>query len=203
MEKITTRKKILVFFLLVGYFLLFYNILGYIPHYASLEAATFIDKIIPLVPFFVIFYLIGFVFSIVPLFITEEKKEFYWLAFNYFLILTVSFVMFVLIPIEFKKDFVLGTDFFSRLIESVQAVDSDFNNFPSLHVSLNFFTVLFVKDKNPKLGLWLLPIPILIIFSTMFVKQHLFIDVIGGIVIAALFFYIFKRYRTQAENYFS
>jgi membrane-associated phospholipid phosphatase len=203
MEKITTRKKIWIFFLIIAYFALAYNILGYLPHYTSLEAATFIDKIMPLVPFFVIFYLIGFVFSVVPLFITHEKKEFYWLAVNYFLILTVSFVMFILIPIEFKKDFALGTGFFSRLIELVQVVDSDFNNFPSLHVSLNLFTVLFVKDKNPKLGLWLLPVPILIILSTMFVKQHLFIDVIGGIVIAALFYYIFKRYRTHAENYFS
>jgi len=203
MEKITKGNKFLIFFLLVAYFSLAYNILGYIPHYASFEASTFIDKIIPLVPFFVIFYLIGFVFSVVPLFITEEKKEFYWLAVNYFLILTVSFVFFVLIPIEFKKDFAMGSGFFSRLIELIQFVDSDFNNFPSLHVSLNLFTVLFVKDKNSRLGLWLLPIPILIILSTMFVKQHLFIDVIGGIIIAALFYYIFKRYRARAENYFS
>jgi membrane-associated phospholipid phosphatase len=64
------------------------------------------------------------------------------------------------------------------------------NAFPSLHVSLTSTISMFVYGKNRKVGIVLLIITFFIILSTMFVKQHVFLDVIGGLMLA---FVIFKN----------
>jgi membrane-associated phospholipid phosphatase len=64
------------------------------------------------------------------------------------------------------------------------------NAFPSLHVSLTLTISMFVYGKNRKVGIVLLIITFFIILSTMFVKQHVFLDVIGGLMLA---FVIFKN----------
>ena len=201
MEKVKKYKWILFSFILL-YFLVVYNGLGFVERYTSLSASTFIDEWIPLTPSFIIFYMVGYVFVILPVFFLKEKKEIPWFGIVFFLMLTFSFIAFLLIPIEMNKTLAVDDDVFSKVTLVQQQIDTSFNNFPSLHVSLNLFAFLFIRDKNKKLSNYLFSIMALIVVSTLFVKQHLFVDVIGGIFVAVLFYSLYKRYREPMENYF-
>jgi membrane-associated phospholipid phosphatase len=63
------------------------------------------------------------------------------------------------------------------------------NTFPSLHVALTSSITAFVYEKDTKIGMVLIPLTFLIILSTIFIKQHVVLDIIGGLMLA---FFIFK-----------
>ena len=90
---------------------------------------------------------------------------------------------------EVLRPIIASTDFFTRLTNTIYKYDMPNNTFPSLHVALTSTISAFVYEKNTKVGMVLIPLTILIILSTMFIKQHVFLDIIGGLMLA---FVIFK-----------
>ena len=70
------------------------------------------------------------------------------------------------------------------------ASDKPLNAFPSLHVGMSTLATLFVYRKRKKLGLAVLPVTVLIILSTVFIKQHVLLDVAGGLVLAGLVYWL-------------
>lgn len=194
------KHKLFIFSSVLLYFLVVYNGMGFLPRYASFSATTFIDNFIPLMPSFIIFYMIGYVFVALPVFFVKEKKEMSWLGLIFFLMLTFSFLMFMLVPIEMNKTLADGNGFLSKVTLLQQQVDTTFNNFPSLHVSLNLFAFLFIRDKNKKWGNYLFLVMVLIVISTLFVKQHLFVDVIGGVFVGTFFYGFYNKYLPRMEK---
>ena len=75
----------------------------------------------------------------------------------------------------------------------LQGIDAAGNACPSLHVAAALFTAIWVERMLRDLGapalmralnvVWL----VLIVYSTLAIKQHVVLDVIGGIVLALLF----------------
>lgn len=156
------------------------------------DGAIWLDELLPLIPFFIVFYMLGYLFVFSPCFTFKSKVDFYWGTAIFFLILSISFIIFKNFPIVMEKSIATGSDGLSRLTQFQQQTDTKFNNFPSLHVSLNLFAFL-IFTHNAKRWFWpTLPVPMLIIASTLLVKQHLIIDVVGGIIIALLAYKLFK-----------
>lgn len=152
--------------------------------YEAYDAALYIDTLIPLVPFFIVFYMAGYVFVFLPCFLLRDKVQFFWGVAVFVFMLTVAFVLFKYLPVYMQKTYAMGNDGFSSLTRFQQKVDVSFNNCPSLHVALNLFSWLILFYRWPKVIVWLLPVPLLIICSTLLVKQHLFVDVLGGVGLA-------------------
>ncbi len=172
---------------LLVYFAGGYALVGWFnEHFAHpLHAATALDRALPLIPAFVVFYLLGDVFVFGVLFVVRDRRTFDVAAIAMAMMLTVAFLTFLLFPIEMHKQIALGNDLFSRLTRFQQVTDTGFNTFPSLHVALNTFAYLVMVRERPRWRWRLLPVLVLIILSTLFVKQHLVVDVIGGLVLAA------------------
>ncbi|TCI01772.1 phosphatase PAP2 family protein [Corallincola luteus] len=155
------------------------------------DAATALDAWLPQLPVFIIFYMLGYLFVFSPCFTLKRKQEFYWGTCCFFLILSISFLIFKTFPVAMDKTIAMGADGLSKLTRFQQENDTRFNNFPSLHVSLNLFAFL-IFARHHKNWFWIiLPIPCLIIASTVLVKQHLVADMIGGIVVALLAYRLF------------
>lgn len=157
------------------------------------HANIFIDDAVPFVPFFIIFYLLGSLLVVAPVFIIKDKREFYMLLLSYLIMSTISFSLFLITPIQMIRPEPAGSDIFSKLVIFQQNLDPPFNTFPSLHVSQDFFAFLIIRRYNKKIGNYIIPLIVLIILSTMFVKQHNFIDVVGGIVVALIAYWFFKK----------
>jgi len=54
--------------------------------------------------------------------------------------------------------------------------------FPSSHVGIVLILLYLANKFTPKLLKWLIPISILLILSTVYIKAHYVVDVIAGIL---------------------
>lgn len=114
-----------------------------------------------------------------------------------FLTLTIiSFIIFMLFPTKVPRydfDYSHMNFIFSFLFQVLHSADSPTNCIPSLHVSTAFLIFYLSLSMQRKLliGLSFL-YAILVSLSTLFVKQHLLLDVYSGFIAASLV-YIFIR----------
>lgn len=151
------------------------------------------DALVPLIPEFIVPYTLGYIFVFVPMLLFKSKQDYYWGASIFILAMSAAFLIFKFFPVYMDKEYATGSDIFSRLTFHQQDSDTNYNNCPSLHVSLNLYcwALLFMKFGRPML--WLIWMPLTIMASTVLVKQHLLIDVVAGIVfggaVSALFYF--------------
>lgn len=202
-EQLTPPSVFLRF--IVALLMFIYFEIGYIwsargvSHYAY-DGAIWLDSVLPLIPVFIIFYMLGYLFVFSPCFTLKNKVDFYWGTAIFFLILSISFLIFKHFPVVMEKTIATSSDGFSQLTKFQQKADTKFNNFPSLHVSLNLFAFLIFTHNTKKLFWAVLPLPILIIASTLLVKQHLIIDVVGGVTLALSAYKFFTIATSKWKN---
>lgn len=163
---------------------------------------TALDDRIPFIEYFIIPYLLWFLFIAVFVlyFFFRDQQEFLRLA----LMLMSGMTLFLIISTVFPNGLMLRPDSFARdnifvdLCRFLWSADTATNVFPSIHVYNSLaVAIAVVKSRHLKthrgvqVGAVLLTV--LIILSTMFLKQHSVIDVIGGIFLAAIFYPLIYR----------
>ena len=143
-----------------------------------------IDSLIPfntlaIVPYCIWYFLI----FIIPYY-------YYKYIVSYVLITIIANIIFIVCPTTVNRPTVSGNDIFSIMTKIVFFVDNEpLNCFPSLHCAISFLWIIYtlsMKNSNKYFKLFITIISILIIISTLFIKQHVFIDMIGGICITSL-----------------
>lgn len=159
-----------------------------------------LDRKIPFLPPFVIFYGCWFLLMGATLLyfgLKPERRAEYWRAAATIMIGMTGFVLFsFLYPNghELRPE-ITGTDFFSLILKLIYQADTPTNILPSMHV---FCTIAcataFLRDEDWKQTLWgrpfILILSILIILSTLFIKQHTLIDVISAMVCNLICYYV-------------
>ncbi len=158
-----------------------------------IDGVTWLDTALPLVPAFIVFYMLGYFFVFAPCFIVRERHAFRAAIIAFCLSMAVAFVFFRYLPIEMHKTYATGDDWFSKLAYFQQSKDTTYNNFPSLHVGLNVYAYALIAWQWRRINLAWLVLPVLIVISTMLVKQHLLIDVLGGLALAGGGFLLFRK----------
>lgn len=158
-----------------------------------IEGVTGLDTALPLVPEFIVFYMIGYFFVFAPCFIVRERQAFRAAIIAFCVCMGIAFLFFRFFPIEMHKTYATGDDWFSKLTFFQQSKDTPYNNFPSLHVGLNVYAYMLIAWQWQRISAAWLVLPVLIIISTLLVKQHLLIDVLGGIALAAGGFVLFRK----------
>lgn len=83
---------------------------------------------------------------------------------------------------------------FSWLVRFTQKLgENPTGSFPSSHVGITTVILLLTFTKARKLFWCILPVAIVLMFSTVYIKAHYLVDVLGGIVSALLFYWITNR----------
>ena len=169
---------------------------GYTPVYCAL------DDVIPFCELFVIPYLFWFVYLtgvvVFTLFFDAEafKRVMWYIIITY----TITIVIYLvyptcqeLRPASFERD-----NLFTRFMAGFYEFDTNTNVFPSLHVIGSVASMFgfcdskyFKKSVGWKVGNVI--VTILISLSTVFLKQHSILDVIGAIPICLLAWYMVYR----------
>jgi membrane-associated phospholipid phosphatase len=157
-----------------------------------------LDALIPLVPPFIVFYMLGYVFVLSPVFVLRRRQEFEAGVVVFACMLGLAFLVFHFFPVFMHKPLAMGDDFLSTLTRYQQREDFVVNNLPSLHVALNVFAWLVLLCRARRAALWLLPVVLCIVASTLLVKQHLVLDVLGGAVWAGAGFLAWLRLRRHS-----
>ena len=175
----------------------------------------FIDDRIPIIPAFIVIYLLSYVFWVAGYaFIARTgKKNFINFIFASGLAYLTGFLFFLFLPttIDRTAEGLIALSeqpgLFNWMLHVTYYGDggpTGFNLFPSFHCISSAFCHLYLRKQEviPKsIQTGALIGSILIYFSTVLTKQHFFIDVVGGIVIAVFWYLIVKA--IDPAKYFS
>ena len=154
-----------------------------------------LDRVIPLVPGWMLVYGSLYVFVIIlPLLVVRERGLIRRAMQGYLLVMSVSYVGFLLYPTSAPRpDAVIGDDFAAWTLRLAYSLDPPYNCFPSLHVAYAFVSALACYRVHRGVGVAAVVWATLISISTVFTKQHYVADVIAGAAAAGVAYAVFLR----------
>jgi membrane-associated phospholipid phosphatase len=160
----------------------------------SIFKIGFIDDNIPFISVFVIPYLLYVVVLFLPFFLTfKNKKQFLAVSSAFLFASLVCNIIYVLFPTMVVRPDLLATNIFNRLVLFVYSIDGVLNCFPSEHVTFSVLANLILLKINKKLAYYLIPLTVLIVLATLFIKQHYVPDIFAGIALAFLSYLVYKK----------
>jgi membrane-associated phospholipid phosphatase len=163
-----------------------------------------IDKHIPLWAPALIPYLAGSIlFLAFPVWaaLYAEKGKFEAYLVSLIFATIVSYIFYLALPTTVTRPEVNGNDFLSRAVALLYRHDYPQNNAPSGHTFYTLISFLYFRLWQPKYWGIALIIAVLIIASTLLTKQHYVLDVVSGLALGFIAYwlglYTQKRWRLE------
>lgn len=155
------------------------------------------DRLIPFMPVFIIPYLIWYpyVFFMFVVFFKKDRQVYYRSLTLTCIGLAVCYCIFYLFQTTLPRPDIGEGGILNSLVGFVYATDSPYNCFPSIHVLTSHIVLkaayqcILSRRATTAAGL----ISWSIIVSTLFVKQHVIMDVLGGILLSEMLFFLIGR----------
>ena len=148
-----------------------------------------VDSTIPLIPWTIVIYYGCFLhwglhYICVAKLGNRNTRQFYAAD---FLIKSVSFLFFLCLPTVMHRPEVTGTGFWNDTIRFLYWMDKPYNLFPSIHCSVSWLCWISVR-KNTQVPKWYryfaLIAAIAVCLSTLTTRQHVLVDIAGGLLVA-------------------
>ncbi|HEY8364027.1 MAG TPA: phosphatase PAP2 family protein [Haloplasmataceae bacterium] len=160
------------------------------------------DEKVPVLTFFIIFYILSCPWWYISPFIvaTISKRKFYDWTLALMICFVIGGIIFIAIPTTITRPILKNDNVFNILTNIIYQNDSParpINLFPSFHCIISWFDYMGVR-RDKSIPLWYrlsaLIFAILICLSTQFVKQHYIVDLISGIIIAEVVYFLVKKF---------
>lgn len=163
------------------------------------NASIIIDAYIPFVPFFISFYILAYVQWIVGYIriAKEDKETCYHFCTAEVIAKLLCLFFFLVFPTTIVRPEVTGNGIWEMLTRFIYSADAPVNLFPSIHCLeswMCFRGTMVLKNVSKKYKIGMFVFTIFVCMSTVFVKQHVFIDIIGGILVVEIGLYITKKF---------
>ncbi len=150
-----------------------------------------LDGIIPVVPQWVYIYILTYPFWLVSFFlICHDSKEMCCKALSAEMLgKLVCAIIFISLPTFIMRPEVEVNSLSTFLLDFIYKADTPDNLFPSMHCSISYFATRYVL-KCKKISKWYkilsVVMTVLICFSVVFTKQHVFLDIPGALLMAEI-----------------
>ena len=189
----TERSLILV--LELAFYCLYFPISKYVVGLQAYDFTTTFDQAVPLIPEWIYVYVAIFYTAFLPLFLIKERHLFRRVAIAYLTIQSTAFVTFVLVPVRMtlRPEFVAGEGFTIWGVNLCYYLDLPVNCFPSLHVANAILGSLACLKVDRVVGGISYAAGLLIIASTMLIKQHYLADAVAGFSLATVVYWFVLR----------
>jgi membrane-associated phospholipid phosphatase len=170
------------------------------------QLITAVDHQIPFVEIFVVPYLLwyAFIFLMLVYFCIYDRAIYYRTLLSFCVGMLVCYVIYFFFQTTVPRPELMGTGILTGMVKYVYGADQPFNCFPSIHVLSSYLMILGIRHSK----LWTIKkdmivstIAYSIILSTLFVKQHVVLDVVAGVLLGSLLFKLF--YYLEAETVFN
>lgn len=154
---------------------------------------TSIDRSIPFVPAFVLPYVLWYPFIIITLayLCYADRIAYFKTLISFDLGLIACYTIYFFFQTTVPRPVVMGNGFFPALLRFVYSSDKPYNCFPSIHVLTCYLMIKGVKWSKVRKKI-VLPVvsasAVLIILSTLFIRQHVFLDILSGVFLGDLIF---------------
>ena len=167
------------------------------PHLIGWE----IDRKTPFIPQFVYFYVLWYILLILVPFLLykydKEKRDKY--CFIYILSVVFAFVTFLVYPTTIETAKFEVHSLSTLIMYLVYYFDQPtLNCLPSIHC-INCFIWILMAGFNKNMPKWirisLSLFCVIVVFSVLFIKQHVLIDVIGAALVVGLCYLIYYVYQ--------
>lgn len=167
------------------------------PHY---NASLLIDKLIPFLPIFISVYILAYVQWIVGYIVIarEEKNVCYQVCTAEIIAKLCCLFFFFVFPTTIVRPLIVGNGIWENLTRFIYSMDEPVNLFPSIHCLeswMCFRATLSLKKVSKGYKISMFIFTILVCLSTVFVKQHVFIDIIGGILVVEFGLFLAKKFQ--------
>ncbi|MDR6886422.1 MULTISPECIES: phosphatase PAP2 family protein [Variovorax] len=174
----------------IGFFPLYFWIMKNAGQPWTLPLTAF-DRLVAFWPALLPVYLSLWAYIALPVFLAKDRREFQGFALSCAVMTFISLAVFWFVPTaipNFTIDATPGTS-----LHFLKSVDAAGNAFPSLHVSFSVLAcvVLARQLRDVAAPMWLRAFNIAwaaaIVYSTMAVRQHVLVDVLGGLALGIAF----------------
>lgn len=160
-----------------------------------------LDRLIPTIPAFFLpyaFWWFLFPASIFYFYFFEKKEDFWKLCFLIFAGYIVCLLSYIIYPngLDIREP-LPGRDLCSRAILLLRRIDTPQHVCPSMHVSSTAAICLSVRDLRHIPAGWRAAVylsGVLIVLSTLFIKQHSIVDVVWGLLLSLLLDLLWERF---------
>lgn len=158
-----------------------------------------LDSYIPFNEYFVYFYVIWYVMLIVVpyLFFKSDKQ----LLKKYLIVYTISAmianIIFIIYPTTIDRAIFIPDTFTKNIVDIVYFFDVPvLNCLPSMHCVASFIFIFITLESKLKSNVKsiIISLSVMVILSTLFVKQHVIYDVLAAFIIVFLTNYIYKKF---------
>lgn len=157
-----------------------------------------IDNLIPVIPATIIIYLGCYLYWLVNYVIgagQEDDEAYKFLSADLFAKL-ICMVIFIAFPTTNTRPVLEDEGFFTEVLKMLYQIDAADNLFPSIHCLTSWFCLIAVR-KNPNVKtvykIISVIITVAICVSTLTTRQHVIVDVAGGIALAEFSYLIVDK----------
>ena len=162
-----------------------------IPHGAYIQVTLPVDREIPLVPAWILAYVGAYLYWILGyvLIFRISRAHCRVCARADIFSKLVCLVFFVLMPTRMDRPSVIGGGLLNWLVRFIYACDSPTNLFPSMHCLVSWLLAreLMRIKAYPAYVRWgAVVFSVLVFLSTLFTRQHVVIDIFGGMALAEI-----------------
>ena len=161
---------------------------------------NYIDTKIPFISYFIIPYYSWYILILaMPYYYYKvDKDTLVKYIISYMVCATVATIIFLVYPSTvIRPEDIPNSNIFNIMTNFIYFTDNPaINCFPSLHCAISMLFILTIskqKDTKLKYKLLIIFISILIMASTLFTKQHVFIDLVSGDILMILIYVTFSN----------
>ena len=193
-DKITNKELLKIILLILSTIfveIVFYYIGDSFGYRAHLLIPSIVDNFIVQNNHFVYFYIYWYVMLIkVPLVLAlKDNSRFKKYINSVYVSLIIGLLTFIIYPTIMDRPILIVNNLSDKILSIVHIFSTPTKCVPSMHVVLCTLFIMGTtssKQLSKTYKIIINIISILIILSTLFVKQHLFIDVITGIIVGII-----------------
>lgn len=197
-KKINFKVILLSIFLVAFQSLIFFFTKPFVTDPYILGSA--LDNAIPYVPHFIWIYVFWyFMLFAVPYYIAQKNTtSLYKYTATYIITVIISGIIFISFPNSVIRAEITGTDIPNRLVSFIYNMDTPaINCLPSIHCLLSYLFILAVfdakKDTSALMKTIITILSILVVLSTLFIKQHVVYDAVASLVLAIIVWIIVDK----------
>lgn len=148
---------------------------------------TPLDQALPVVSILVVPYLIFLPFYWAALVYSYVKgSRFVAFSVAHLAIFLAGSLVFMIYQTTVIRPAILSQDLFSPALNLLYEIDPPYNAFPSLHVAAAVLTAIYSLTIRGRFTTPVLIFMAIVIPSTVLLKQHYLIDLVGGLVLGGL-----------------
>lgn len=163
---------------------------------------SYLDNKIPFISQFVWIYIFWYTMLFwVPYYVYNKNKDaFYKYTVTFIITTLIAGVIFVSFPNTVVRANIIDNDLSNQLVKIIYALDDPgINCLPSIHCLYSFlfiFAIIDTKCNSPKwMKVLIITLSILVVLSTLFIKQHVLYDAIAAFAIGFVIWMIVDKYK--------